>query len=152
MAIPKKNKVNAAGVMAQLMAAQENPGVPGAPTLPGAEAAPEGLTAPPGAPSQSTPPPPPVAPPVSPVTKGMATRKPPAPVVKKRPEKDPGKRPVGRPTLPHDGELVKKGFYLPPDVAEALRVRQFQEPELTLSNHVVLALRQYLHMDEDEGN
>ena len=147
MAIPKKKKVNVAGVMAQILGPQQidEPSVviipperADAPVVPAEapEVTPEMVADPPVY-SRLTYAPDKV--PQAPAKKPELA----APMAKPSTQK----KSSGRPTLPHEGELVKRGFYLPAEVVEALRIRQFQEPNLTLSNHVVLALKQYLGMD-----
>lgn len=128
MSIPKKKPVSAASVMDELMTSAQSPEPP-VDAIPTEERmAPEV----PVKPSEY------LVPPVTgPLTRGMDTEEfPPA-----------GRRPLGRPTIFHEGDLVKKGYYLPRELVEALRIRQFNEPELSLSNHVTIALRRYLGLD-----
>lgn len=60
---------------------------------------------------------------------------------------EPSRNMGGRPKVYHEYPLERKGYYIPTDVSEALRVRQFYDPKPSVSAHVVLALRQYLGME-----
>ncbi len=128
MSIPKKKPISAASVMDELMTSTQIPEPPVDAIPTEAKRTPEVSVKPAEC----------LVPPVTgPLTRGMEEE-----------EFSPvGRRPLGRPTIFHEEELVKKGYYLPKDLVEALRIRQFNEPELSLSNHVTIALRRYLGLD-----
>lgn len=72
----------------------------------------------------------------------------PAPEPVPAPEKRPAGRPTaGRPPIYKEGEMVKKAVYMPVDVAEALRYKQFMEPHLSQSGHILAALKIYLNLE-----